>query len=244
MPSGEKDVGIPRSAIRPADVAIASLIAIAVIFIGSILVGIADPSVFDPDRETPAGTNLAAQAVVVLAFIGTALGYAARANRVGLSGAARSLGLSRFGPQVIGPILIAIGLYLLSAIALNAILSPEQEDLAENLGADRDAAAIVTVLAGLLIIAGAAIGEELFFRGLVFGGLRQRLALWHAAIISGLVFGLLHLTGGNLAVALQLSAFGVIMAWLYERTGVLWAPIILHGINNAIAFTLLVTDTI
>ena len=30
-------------------------------------------------------------------------------------------------------------------------------------------------------------------------------------------------------------------AWLYERTGSLWAPIALHGVNNAIAFTLLVS---
>ena len=83
-----------------------------------------------------------------------------------------------FGPRIIGPILIAIGLYLLSAMVLNAILSPEQEDLAENLGADRDAGLAVTVAAGALIVVGAAIGEELFFRGFIFGGLRQTLPLW------------------------------------------------------------------
>ena len=45
-------------------------------------------------------------------------------------------------------------------------------------------------------------------------------------------------------MAIQLSVFGVILAWLYERSGTLWAPIIAHTINNTIAFVLLVTDVI
>jgi membrane protease YdiL (CAAX protease family) len=244
LPAAEGYAGIPRSALRVSDLVIGTLIAIAAILVGTIAVGLADPSIADPNGEASTGAKLAAQAVVVIAFIGTALGYAARSAGGGLSAAARSLGLRPFGPRIILPILAAIGLYLLSAMVLNLIISPQQEDLAENLGADRDAAAAVTVLAGILIIAGAAAGEELFFRGFIFGGLRQTLSLWPAAVISGIFFGLLHLTAGNLAVGLQLSAFGVILAWLYERTGVLWAPMILHGLNNAIAFTLLVTDTI
>lgn len=244
LPAREGSVGIPRSPLRISDLFVGTLIAIGLILVGSILVGLADPSLTDPDRDASDGANLAAQAVIVIAFIGTALGYAAHSSGGGLAGGARILGLRPFGPRIIGPILIAIGLYLLSAMVLNAILSPEQEDLAENLGADRDAGLLVTVLAGALIVVGAALGEELFFRGFIFGGLRQTLPLWPAAVISGLVFGLLHLTAGNLAVGLQLSVFGVILAWLYERTGVLWAPIILHGINNSIAFTLLVTDTV
>ena len=35
--------------------------------------------------------------------------------------------------------------------------------------------------------------------------------------------------------------FGVILAWLYERSGTLWAPILAHLINNAIAFALLMS---
>jgi uncharacterized protein len=39
----------------------------------------------------------------------------------------------------------------------------------------------------------------------------------------------------------MLSVLGMLLAWLYERTGSLWAPITLHAVNNALAFTVLVT---
>jgi membrane protease YdiL (CAAX protease family) len=44
-----------------------------------------------------------------------------------------------------------------------------------------------------------------------------------------------HLPQGDLAVAGLLSCLGVILAWLYERTGSLGPPIALHMVNNAIA---------
>jgi membrane protease YdiL (CAAX protease family) len=58
---------------------------------------------------------------------------------------------------------------------------------------------------------------------------------WLAAGISGVVFGSVHLTTGDVAVAGLLSFLGVILAWLYERTGSLGPPIALHMVNNAIA---------
>ncbi len=137
-------------------------------------------------------------------------------------------------------VLAAIAAYAVLAIVINAVFAPHQEDVAKNLGADSNSALIVTVIAGILVVPVAAICEELFFRGMLFGGLRQTLPLWAAALISGLIFGLLHLTGGDLGVALQLTAFGVILAWTYERSGTLWAPITLHMLNNALAFTLLI----
>ena len=41
---------------------------------------------------------------------------------------------------------------------------------------------------------------------------------------------------------LQLAAFGVVLSWLYERTGSLWPPIAVHVFNNAFAFALLDLD--
>ena len=48
-----------------------------------------------------------------------------------------------------------------------------------------------------MLIAGLApIAEELFFRGFVFSGLRSRMTMLPAALISGLVFGLVHAPTG------------------------------------------------
>ena len=40
---------------------------------------------------------------------------------------------------------------------------------------------------------------------------------------------------------LQLAVLGIVLAWLYERTGSLWPPIALHVFNNALAFAVLVS---
>ena len=93
-----------------------------------------------------------------------------------------------------------------------------------------------------LIVIVAPVSEEVFFRGFMFAGLRRSMPLWIAAVISAVVWGSLHLTGGNVGVAIQLAVFGVILAYLYERSGSLWAPIMAHGLNNAIAFLYLVTN--
>ena len=43
-------------------------------------------------------------------------------------------------------------------------------------------------------------------------------------------------------MVLQLSVFGVILAWLYERTGSIRPTIAVHMLNNAIAFAVLRVD--
>jgi membrane protease YdiL (CAAX protease family) len=244
LPAAGGRVGIPRSAVRVPEILGAVLIALGVSVIGFLLVGAIDSSVLDPDGEQSEGGPLATQAFTVLGFVLAAVGMTAIANRGRTLDSLRRLGLRRFGSEIWPTIGFAILIYLAAAVAIASLLAPEQENLAENLGAGKDAAVLITVLAGVVIIAGAAIGEELFFRGLLFGGLRQRLPLWPAAVISGVLFGLPHLPQGDLAVALQLSVFGVVLAWAYERSGTLWAPILLHALNNSAAFYLLVTDAI
>ncbi len=243
LPSSDGYAGIPRSKVGPGAILVGLLIAIVLIGIGQVIVAGFDSSLTSDDPST--GASLAAQLAVVAAFIATAIGVVASGNREGIVDALRRLGLrpASLGAAVV-TVLISIGLYFLSATVVNLIFSPEQQDIAENLGADSNSAAFVTVLAGLLIVPGAAIAEELMFRGFIFGGLRQRMPLWPAAVISGVLFGSLHLTAGDLGVAIQLSLFGVILAWAYERSGSLWTSIALHGTNNAIAFALLVTNTI
>lgn len=80
------------------------------------------------------------------------------------------------------------------------------------------------------------IAEELFFRGVLYRWMRQFLGTWVAILISSLIFGLLH---GDIAVAGATFIMGIILAWFYERSGSLWAPITIHIINNASKLVLL-----
>lgn len=241
LPTEEGYVGVPRSAVGVREIIAAVLIVIGISVAGFVLVALFDPTLTSGGGEEISDSGaLVLQAFTVLGFIVAALAATIMANGGGLAEAARRLGMRPFGPRIVVTVLIGIVAYLMIAAVIAALLAPEQQDIAETLGADENATLAVTIAAGVLIIAGAAISEELFFRGLLFGGIRQRLTLWPAALISGVLFGLPHLPTGDLAVGLQLAVFGAVLAWAYERSGTLWAPITLHALNNTLAFLVLI----
>ena len=123
--------------------------------------------------------------------------------------------------------LAAIGVYLLfSGVYVALIGQPKQKDIAEGFG--------TVPVQVLLIVIAAPISEEVCFRGMLFGGLRERLPRLAAALISALVFGGLHATTGVSAVP-PLIAFGFILALLYEKTGSIVPGILLHMLNNSVA---------
>ncbi len=74
--------------------------------------------------------------------------------------------------------------------------------------------------------------EEIFFRGFVFAGLTPRLGVPRAIIVSALVFSAFHLSIG---VLLPIFVTGMLLAWLYHRTGSLWPGIAAHAGQNALA---------
>lgn len=84
-------------------------------------------------------------------------------------------------------------------------------------------------------LVGAPVTEELFFRGLVFGGL-TRWGFWPAAAISGTLFSLVHFDPGSIV---PFFAIALILAWLYHRSRTLWHPILFHLVFNAVSFAFL-----
>ena len=127
--------------------------------------------------------------------------------------------------------------YLFAGLFSSLVLEPEQEDISNELGVG-DESLFIAVTAVVLIAGLAPISEELFFRGFVFSGLRSRMSLWPAAVISGLVFGLVHAPTG-ITTVVPLAVLGAVLAWLYDRTGSLWPPVIAHAFNNALALAII-----
>ena len=74
--------------------------------------------------------------------------------------------------------------------------------------------------------------EEIFFRGFVFAGLARRLGVGWAAVASSVVFSLFHL---DMGVFIPIFVTGLLLAWLYHRTGSLWPGVLAHGGQNALA---------
>ena len=110
---------------------------------------------------------------------------------------------------------------------------PEQ---VQEIGFENLTGAGELLVAGLALVVFAPVAEELIFRGYLFGGLRENVRFWPAAIITSILFGALH---GQWNVALDTFVLSLILCYLREKTGSIWAGMVLHGIKNALAFTLL-----
>lgn len=226
--------GLPENRFTWVSPLVALFTAIVIFVLGGAIVGAAESGV-----ESNAA-KLAAQFVVVV-------GFAAGAATVGLLDAGGRLraALDRFGLRRFGLAMVALaaGAWVVYAAVqglLSPILAADQGDITKELGSDPTSAASV-VATVLVVVVGAAVSEELFFRGVLFASLRNATGLWTAGVLSSALWGSLHLASGNLGVALVLTLFGVVLAWLYEKTGSLWTPIFAHAINNALAVTLLLT---
>jgi membrane protease YdiL (CAAX protease family) len=95
----------------------------------------------------------------------------------------------------------------------------------------------LTVSAGFVaVVLVAPLAEELFFRGFVFGGLVDRLGVPGAAAASGLLFSLVH---GQMGLILPFALIGVLLAYLYYRSGSLWPAVLAHLVYNGLAFAAL-----
>ena len=74
------------------------------------------------------------------------------------------------------------------------------------------------------------VSEELMFRGLLFKRFRERQGFWYSAICSAVFFMFLHTSFTQMVYAFLL---GLMLAYLYEKTGSLKAPVLLHMLMNS-----------
>lgn len=141
-----------------------------------------------------------------------------------------SLGLIWLGSY---GVLIAyqIALALLEQAGINVDRLTEGNPLPVD---SNDNIALIVVL-GIAVVAIAPLSEELFFRGLIFRGLRGYWRLLPALAVSGLLFGAFH---GNVSVLVPFAFIGALFAWGYERSGSLWIPILAHALVNGLSFAL------
>ena len=94
---------------------------------------------------------------------------------------------------------------------------------------------ILSTIAAVLV---APFGEELLFRGVVFyyatDMLRdmgdRRKAFYFANVVQALAFGVFH---GNLIQGLYAFGLGLLLGYLRERVGSIWASIMAHIVINA-----------
>jgi membrane protease YdiL (CAAX protease family) len=89
-------------------------------------------------------------------------------------------------------------------------------------------------LVALVLVVGivAPLGEEIFFRGFAHRAFRARLGAVAGAAASAALFALVHVSPSSFV---PIFLIGLLLAYLYERTGSLAAPFALHTVNNSFA---------
>ena len=89
------------------------------------------------------------------------------------------------------------------------------------------------VLVGIVL---APFVEEMFFRGFLFAGFRQRFGWKKAALLSSIFFALAHLQP---AALIPTFILGYLLAYIFHKANSLWPGIILHFLVNSIGFGLI-----
>jgi membrane protease YdiL (CAAX protease family) len=84
----------------------------------------------------------------------------------------------------------------------------------------------------------APIVEELLFRGFLQSAVRITCDKWQTLFISGFVFALIHWNGH---VFLQIFILGLLLAYLFEKTGSLVASMTVHICHNTVTLAFLIS---
>ena len=71
--------------------------------------------------------------------------------------------------------------------------------------------------------------EELFFRGFMYGALKKYIGIPWSMVLTAAIFAALHT---QIVGFLPILALGLLLAYLYEKTGTLVASITVHTIHN------------
>lgn len=149
---------------------------------------------------------------------------------------------ARFWPSLGKVAVVAVAYFVFLGLFASAVdLKPD--DTPDQLGADEGMLGMVGFVFTAAIVA--PLAEEFFFRGMVFRSLVNGLGVFWAALVSGALFGALHidsLDNDRLLQIVPLAVLGVLFALLYAWSGTLYAAIALHATNNSLAVVAYAAD--
>lgn len=133
------------------------------------------------------------------------------------------------------PFIILAGYVIDFVSRLFGIIPDQQEVISKILSEDSTAALAFMVFFGMLA---APIIEEFIFRGFLQSAVRTKYGGLKAIIISSSFFALVHL---DFFIFFQIFILGLLLAYLFEKTGSLTASITVHIFHNSATLALLLS---
>ncbi len=141
----------------------------------------------------------------------------------------QELSLRTFSGKAVFPVvLMGLSFNVLTGVFLSLLPIPEDlyaayDSASSSVMGDNFAMMFVgTVLVAPVV-------EEVIFRGLAYTRMKQGMPAAVAMVLSALLFGAAH---GQLLWMLYTAVFGMVLAWVLERTGSLFPCILLHAGYN------------
>lgn len=205
-------------------------------------------SILLPLLVTPAVTEVTALTVFGILlpaqWAGNGLGLVVVSRR-------RRAGEAAFGLPILGRDFGGIGLGLLAFVAVLTVLGPVVEALdledTSQLAVDafgEIASPLLLAVAIVSICVLAPLMEELTYRGVLHGALRNRLGGPLTVVTGSVIFAVAHLSGidptidrfwlvAGVSMA-QIFLFSLVLGWLRERDGRIGRAFLAHGAWNAI----------
>jgi uncharacterized protein len=204
---------------------------VAVIGVGLIAL-LAEAAGVDTSGDTPPGITIGGTFVQDFALIAAAVLLAARLDPPATP-AKFGLRLPAVRPAIRWTLIAWAAFFAVSAVWAQLLDISESDDLPQELGVDSSTAALVAV--AVLVCVLAPIAEEIFFRAFCFTALRRTLGMLPGALLTGIIFGAIHLGGTEIEFIVPLMVFGFFLCLLYVKTGSLLPCIVLHALNNSLA---------
>ena len=212
------------------DVAIASALFVPAGIAGSIGLGLALVWLGIVEDRLMAGVVGSALLPLALVAAGWIFGLRRHGVSVAMLGFRRASSVEMAWLPVvvlaIGLSITAVYVLIVEALGIDFLL-PEQnlDELASFDGLARvPVFAVVSILAPL--------GEEVFFRAFLLTALVAAIGRLRGMIISAAIFSVAHLGIGTL---FPIFVLGMLLSWLYLRTGSIWPPFVAHAAQNTLA---------
>ena len=145
------------------------------------------------------------------------------------------------GFMVLG-VVAYIGVYTVVLTVINSFFKVNTNQ-AQELGFDHVVGTTNLLLTFASLVILPQIVEEIMFRWFLYGGLRSKLHFIPAAFITSVIFAIPHSAESSQGIlwiaAIDTFSLSLVLCYLREKTGAVYAGIGLHAIKNAIAFAAL-----
>ncbi|HSW78990.1 MAG TPA: type II CAAX endopeptidase family protein [Candidatus Babeliales bacterium] len=213
------------------------------ILLAPLIVGLIH-TILNPNTTLDIEKNIPQQALFILVAEASAAWLAITAVRHrGLSLAAIGLGRR---PQVTDLWRAAVGFgvfyffLIIAGLFINAFW-PTLTDQQQDIGFNNITNETQNILAFISLVLIPPVGEEILVRGYLYSGLRMVWRFWPALLVTSLLFGAAHLEFGSSSAlvwgaAVDTFILSIVLVFLRERSGALYAGMLVHMLNNLIAF--------